>query len=940
MLAPEYQIFYRHLLESIPKERIYTDPLRTLAYGTDASFYRLVPKIVVDTLNEDEVVTILKLSHRLKLPVTFRAAGTSLSGQAVTDSILVRLGNGWRQSTIYDNASKIRLQPGIIGGHANRLLAEFGKKIGPDPASIDTAKIGGIVANNASGMCCGVAENSYKTLHHIRVVLHDGTVLDTGDDKSRADFARTHKHMIDGLAALHDRVLAAPELAERIRRKFKIKNTTGYSLNALVDYSDPFEILQHLMVGSEGTLGFISEVTYHTVTEHPHKASALLLFPSIGEACEATIILRGEPVSAVEIMDRASLRSVEDKPGMPEGLADLPEGTAALLVETRAHDLPALEGQIARISASIEGVRKLAPASFTSVPEEFNKLWNIRKGLFPAVGAIRKAGTTVIIEDVAFPIAMLAEATLELQALFAKHGYDEAIIFGHALEGNLHFVFTQDFNSPSEVERYRAFMDDVSHMVVGRYDGSLKAEHGTGRNMAPFVELEWGRDAYLLMKEIKELFDPQTMLNPGVILNSDPSAHLKHLKPLPAASSIIDKCIECGFCEPVCPSRNLSFTPRQRIVGWREIRRMEDTSERTRLYRELFGRYEYLGDNTCATDGLCATRCPVGINTGSFIKELRSEQAGAYAKRGAEWVAGHFGVVARTLGHTLTAVDALHRLVGTNIMEKGANFLRVASLRRVPLWNKAMPTGASTPKQPHFGGTSTLKVVYFPSCIARTMGPDRNDSDRDPLPAKTISLLLKAGYEVILPERLGELCCGQAFESKGFKAQADIKAKELDMALLLASNRGAYPVLCDTSPCLFRMRETLDKRLKLYEPIEFALEHLVDKLAFVKLERKIALHLTCTARKMGLESKLYQLASMCAAEVVAPEDIYCCGFAGDKGFSVPELNKSALEGLRQQVETCTEGYSSSRTCEIGLTLHGRIPYHNILFLVDEATRPL
>lgn len=939
MLPAAYQTFLKELLEFIPRRNVFTDPLRTLAYGTDASFYRLIPKIVVDTHNEDEVVGVIKLANRHRLPMTFRAAGTSLSGQAVTDSILVRLGDGWRKYAIFDNATKIRLQPGIIGSHANRLLAEFGKKIGPDPASIDTCKIGGIVANNASGMCCGVAENSYKTLSHMRIVFHDGTVLDTSDTKSRAAFQRNHPEIVNGVAALRAQIMGKPDLADLITRKFKIKNTTGYSLNALVDFADPFDIIQHLMVGSEGTLGFISEVTYHTVTEHAHKASALIIFPTIRDACEATIILRQQPVSAVEMMDRASLRSVEDKPGMPDGLQGLPADAAALLVETRAGDKPTMDDQIARITASIEAIPKIRPVAFTDVPAEFGILWNVRKGLFPAVGAVRKVGTTVIIEDVAFPIASLADATLELQTLFVKHGYDEAIIFGHALEGNLHFVFTQDFNTQAEVDRYRAFMDDVAAMVVGTYSGSLKAEHGTGRNMAPFVELEWGRDAFLLMRELKTLFDPHGLLNPGVIINPDAEAHIRNLKPLPAAHTIIDKCIECGFCEPICPSKDVTFTPRQRIVGWREISRMKAGDEKSSLLKKLFSGYDYLGDNTCATDGLCATRCPVGINTGAFIKELRADKVGPRAQKAADWVARHYAGVCRTVSVALTGADLLHRVLGSDVMDKGAKFLRVVSLKKVPLWTRAMPTGASAPAHAPRGPVSDRKVVYFPSCIARSMGPARDDEQRDPLPAKTIGLLLKAGYHVLFPEKLGELCCGQPFESKGFKAQADMKAKELSEALLKVSDNGSVPVLCDTSPCLYRMKETLDKRLKLYEPIEFALDHLTQALDFRKAERTIAIHSTCTAVKLGLPGKFKQLAELCAEQVIVPEDVFCCGFAGDRGFSFPELNAGALKELRRQVEICEEGYSTSRTCEIGLSLHGKIPYRNILYLVDEVTTP-
>lgn len=937
MLAPRYKKFHAALVAFIPTERIITDPLRLLAYGTDASFYRLVPKIVVNVECESEVVKILRLSDSLAVPVTFRAAGTSLSGQAVTDSVLVRLGDGWNGIRIYDNARRIDLEPGIIGAHANRSLAPFGKKIGPDPASIDTCKIGGILANNASGMCCGVAENSYKTLLELRLVLADGTLLDTADDASRRNFRQRHAELLDGLAALRQQVLAKPELEARIRHKFKIKNTTGYSLNALVDFEDPFDILKHLLVGSEGTLAFVSKVTYRTVTEHAHKASALMLFPDIRTACEATIILKKQPVAAVELMDRPALRSVQDKDGMPAYLRELGDTAAALLVETRAEDGEMLDAQIATIKDALGGIPMLREIDFTPVPQEYAKLWNIRKGLFPAVGSVRATGTTVIIEDVAFPIEKLADATLELQDLLLKFGYTEAIIFGHALEGNLHFVFTQDFGVPSEVERYSQLMDSVTSMVVDKYDGSLKAEHGTGRNMAPFVEMEWGQDAYRLMQEIKGLFDPKNMLNPGVILNDDHQVHLKDLKPLPAAHVLVDKCIECGFCEPICPSKNITLTPRQRITSWREIQRLQGLPGHGAELETLLKAYGYNGDSTCATDGLCGTRCPVGIDTGKMTKALRADAVTDRQKDVADWVGEHFSGVSRSISGVLGAVDTLHSMVGRTVMNAGSETLHRVSLRRIPRWNAQMPGGMSRIKPQPINDENPLKVVYFPSCVARNMGP-AHDEKIDPLPDVTIRVLRKAGYEVLFPQNMDALCCGQAFESKGFMAQADAKSAELETALLGVSRDGELPVLCDTSPCLKRMRDVLDSRLTFFDPSEFVLQYLQNRLEFSRKIRRVALHVTCTSRKMGLDAKLLELARQCVTEVVVPDDIFCCGFAGDRGFSVPELNKSALATLADKVAGCSEGYSTSRTCEIGLALHGGIPYRSILYLVDECTR--
>lgn len=496
----------------IPRERLFDDPLSTLAFGTDASFYRLIPKLVVRVESEAEVVRLLELASAQRVPVTFRAAGTSLSGQAISDSVLIVLGDSWNGRDIRANGAQIRLQPGVIGAQANAWLAPLGRKIGPDPASINAAKIGGIVANNSSGMCCGTAQNSYKTLAGLRVVLADGSVLDSEDPASIAAFRQRHRALLDTLAELGRQTRANSALADKIRHKYRLKNTTGFSLNALVDFDEPIDILNHLMVGSEGTLGFISAVTYDTVPEHPHKASALIVFPDVESCCQAVPLLKQQPVSAVELLDRRSLRSVENMQGMPEWVRSLSNGACALLIESRAATQSLLHEQIGRIMASIAHFPVEKQVDFSEDPVVYNQLWKIRKETFPAVGAVRQTGTTVIIEDVTFPVERLAEGVNRLIELLEKHRYDEAILFGHALEGNLHFVFTQGFDDPVQVARYEAFMQDVAHLVAVEFGGALKAEHGTGRNMAPFVELEWGSEAYQLMWTIKRLFDPLGIL--------------------------------------------------------------------------------------------------------------------------------------------------------------------------------------------------------------------------------------------------------------------------------------------------------------------------------------------------------------------------------------------------------------------------------------------
>ncbi|TDF82637.1 FAD-binding and (Fe-S)-binding domain-containing protein [Pseudomonas sp. H9] len=919
----------------IPRDRRFDDPLSTLAFGTDASFYRLIPKLVVRVESEQEVVALLQLATTERVPVTFRAAGTSLSGQAISDSVLIVLGDHWNRRDIRSNGQQIRLQPGVIGAQANAALAPFKRKIGPDPASINAAKIGGIVANNSSGMCCGTAQNTYHTLAGLRLVLADGTVLDSESPASVAAFRASHGALLDQLAELGRQTRANAALASKIRHKYRLKNTTGFSLNALIDFDDPLEILNHLMVGSEGTLGFISAVTYDTVPDHPHKASALIVFPDVGTCCKAVPVLKQQPVAAVELLDRRSLRSVENMAGMPEWVRGLSAGACALLIESRAATAALLQEQLRQVMAALAPFPVEKQVDFSDDPQVYNQLWRIRKDTFPAVGAVRKTGTTVIIEDVTFPVEQLAEGVNRLLQLFDKHGYDEAIIFGHALEGNLHFVFTQGFDDPAQVARYEAFMSDVSQLVAVEYGGALKAEHGTGRNMAPFVELEWGSEAYQLMWTIKRLLDPHGILNPDVVLSEDPQIHLKNFKPMPAADDIVDTCIECGFCEPVCPANGLTLTPRQRIVIWRDIQARKragiDTTELERAYQRH-------GLDTCAATGLCAQRCPVGINTGDLVRKLRGTQAASPAA--ANWLAAHFAAAAQGLRFTLHAAHTAHRLLGAPLLARTTATLSRISGGKLPQWTPTMPQPAQRLQLPAPAyADERPRVVYLAACVSRVMGPAAKAQEQQSLFDKTCSLLEKGGYQVVLPDNLDALCCGQPFASKGYAQQADQKRQEVLDALLKASRGGLDPIYCDTSPCTLRLvKDLADQRLDIHDPVRFIRSRLLDRLEFEPQEAPIAVHVTCSTQHLGEAQALIDIARRCANEVVIPEGIHCCGFAGDKGFTTPELNRHALRSLKDAVQTCEVGISTSRTCEIGLSQHSGIDYHGLVYLVDRVSR--
>lgn len=940
MLSADYQQLRDELAKTIDPNRLITNPLQLLAYGTDASFYRLIPKLVVQVHSEKEAVEVIRETGKRNIPVTYRAAGTSLSGQAITDSVLIVATHNWKNYWILDDGLKIKLQPGITGARANIFLQPYGRKIGPDPASINAAMIGGIASNNASGMCCGTSQNSYKTIADVRIVLYDGTILDTANEQSKQEFTNKHPEIIEEIIKLRDDIKADDVLYERIKRKFKIKNTTGYSINALVDYEDPFDIIKHLIVGAEGTLAFISNLTYHTVIDEKFKACALMIFDTIEKACEAVPALKVSPVSAVELLDRDSIRSVEDDPDAPDYFRTMPETACVLLVEIQGNTQEEMADKEAAIRKGVEAYPTIQPYTFTSDPKEYNFNWKARKGLLSSVGGLRRTGTTCLIEDVAFPVESLAPAALDIKALFKRLGYKDAVLFGHALDGNLHLTFSQDFTTDEEVQRYATLMDDLADIVVNKYDGSLKAEHGTGRNMAPFVEQEWGEAAYNIMIRIKDTFDPYKLINPGVIINKNPKIHLENLKPLPAVNELVDKCMECGFCEPNCVAEGLTLSPRQRIVIAREIVRLKSTGEDAARLTQMLKDAKYFSDETCATDGLCGLLCPVKIDTGKFIKDHRHLEASDSAKKNAAYIGSHMDRVTSAGRVGLNFVNFWHTVLGDSLMGGIAGGMRKISGNAIPKWNKDMPKGAHKIKHSIANAGQADKVVYFPSCINRTMGKSKGyKKDEVELTRKTEELLIRAGFTIIYPEALNDLCCGMAFSSKGLKEEGSRKSKELEDALYKASENGKYPILFDMSPCFYTFHEAYtNKDLKVYDPIEFMLKYVMPKLDVKSPRDIVTVFPVCSVKKIGMEQNLLKLAKMCSKEVAFVES-NCCGFAGDRGFTYPELNKHGQRHLAEQIPVnCTEGYSTSRTCEIGMSEYSDINFKSIFYLIDEVTR--
>jgi D-lactate dehydrogenase len=444
--------------------------------------------------------------------------------------------------------------------------------------------------------------------------------------------------------------------------------------------------------------------------------------------------------------------------------------------------------------------------------------------------------------------------------------------------------------------------------------------------MAPYVRKQFGDELYQVMVDLKKLVDHRNILNPGIIINENENIHIENLKISPAIDQEVDKCVECGYCETVCPSKDLTLTPRQRITI-RRVSKNAQINNDQELLDAIDKNYDYQAIDTCATDGMCAIACPVKINTGDLVKRLRSEQQSFMSQSLASLAASNWAKTTNLLASLLSAAKNMPAplVLGVNRILR-----QISGENSMPLWNQDLPFGGK-PRTSQF--VEKPDLVYFPSCVNSLYGESEIEK-------AFLNLCAKAGLNVLIPRGIEELCCGTPWASKGLTQGYEVMALKTKKELIRQIKSDNPVIVSDATSCTHGLTQIFSEtKMSVVDVLEFVNQQILPQISIKTKLSSLALHPTCSGVELGINQHMKEIAEKISSRVVIPDDWSCCGFAGDRGVLHPDLTLSATRKESEELssEIFAAYASSNRPCQQAMTQATGQKYVHLIELVDRVS---
>ena len=940
---PEY------LKQTLEGDVDFGEPTRTV-YSTDASIYEVKPAGIIFPSGLEDARTVVEYAREHSVSITPRGAGSSLTGNAIGEGIILDCERYMDSVLSVDPEEQtVTVEPGVVLDQLNDRLAEKGLYFPPDPSTSSSCTIGGMVANDAAGAHSVRHGTTRDNVRSVKCVLADGTV---------ATFDRLEGNQLEQVCSREDRFGKLARTVRSIGQEHAIeidkqypdveRNSSGYDLEESVAADGSWLDLSKLIVGSEGTLGIITEVTLNLSELPETQAGALVFYEDVIAAAAAVeSTLHADP-SAVELVDADVLGYARDAWGFDRVPSD---AGAALLVE--------VEGDAADINDRIDEAIHAAKTDATvdveraSTAEEHETLWTIRKASNPLLN--RRPGdkqALSFIEDAAIPPEQLPDYLERIRDILLEYELN-ASVFGHAGQGVLHVKPFLDLKTEQDRERLDAVSEEI-HEVVLEVGGCVSGEHGDGRLRSEYLEKMYGETLYEAFQEVKRAADPNDVFNPakvvpdseGQLVEMDENLRFDGYDPGTVETalnfdaeggfdSLIEQCNGCSKCRTtdggvMCPSYRAEeeevMSTRGRANALRAA--IDGKLDEDALTSDWF-ESEVL--DLCLACKACETECPTGVDMAKLKTELKHQK---HQKNGVPLRSRLFANV-RTLNRLgSTFAPIANRL--SSFLPGRAVLERVVGIDR----RRELPVFASESFQDWFerhdahpSAGNHGHVVLFPDCYMAYNHPEVGQA--------AVKLLERCGYAVEVPN---VSCCGRPALSQGMVEHARTDAAHNAEALAEYTNSDV-PILAGEPSCVSALQEyddLIEETASVPDAAEsvstFLLNEVREQLEDfgpVNGTGRVAAHTHCHATAKGFDHASVELLESAGYQVDVV-DATCCGMAGAFGYETEHYNlsRSLGEDLDAKIDALDPDavVTTGSSCSQQLSDLGRETTHPLVLL--------